>query len=100
LSFVDPDIPGLAEEPRIDRDDALVWRIAELARKDAKVEARLRELSERDLPPLKRRLLSRVLSRIQTAEALMATHADCGRSDRSNRSRSGRHQRGQPRLFI
>jgi hypothetical protein len=72
LSFVDPDIPGLATEPRIDRDDALVWRISELARKNATVEARLRELSQRDLPPLRRHLLGRVLSRIQTVEALMA----------------------------
>jgi hypothetical protein len=72
LSFVDPDIPGLATEPRIDRDDALVWRIAELAKQDAKIEARLRELSERDLSPLKRHLLARVLSLIPTTEALQA----------------------------
>jgi hypothetical protein len=72
LSFVDPDISGLAAEPRLDRDDSLVWRIAELAKKDMKVEARLRKLSERDLPPLKRHLLARVLSRMPTAEALQA----------------------------
>jgi cation transport regulator ChaC len=72
LSFVDPDIPSLTTEPRIDRDDTLVWRISELAKNDAKVEARLRELSQRDLSPLKRHLLSRVLSQMQTAEALLA----------------------------
>ena len=72
LSFVDPDIQGLATEPRIDRDDALVWRIAEIAKKDANVEARLRELSERDLPPLTRHLLARVLGLIPTAAALQA----------------------------
>jgi cation transport regulator ChaC len=72
LSFVDPDVPGLAPEARIDRDDALVWRIAELAKKDARVETRLRELSDRDLPSHKRHVLSRVLSRIQTVEALLA----------------------------
>ena len=47
LSFVDPDIPGLTAEPRIDRDDVPVWRIAELAKGDQRVDARLRELSSR-----------------------------------------------------
>ena len=65
-------MPGLTTEPRIDRDDGLVWHVADLAKKDAKVEARLRDLSERDLSPLKRHLLSRVLGSMQTAEALLA----------------------------
>ena len=40
LSFVDSDLPGVAAELRLRREDVMAARIADLAKRDAKVEAR------------------------------------------------------------
>ncbi len=69
--FVDPDLKGLPEMP-LDRIEALVWRIAELAKNDPKIAARLCELCNKDLSPIKRELLAKVMSDVGTGEALHA----------------------------
>jgi hypothetical protein len=56
----------------LDRNEALVWRIAELARNDPKIAARLRELCDNDLSPIKRELLAKVMSDVGTGEELLA----------------------------
>ena len=73
LGFVDPDIRGivLTRRPRY-REDVLVAQLIELARRRPEVAARLRELTERDLPELNRHILSGVMNRLGTPEALAA----------------------------
>ncbi len=73
LGCVDPDIPGIAltrHPPH--REDVLVARLAELARRRPETAARLRELCERDLPELNRHVLSKVMDSLGTHEALAA----------------------------
>ena len=72
LSFVDPDIRGIALTHRPYHEDVLVDRLSELARRRPEVAARLRELTERDLPELNRHFLSEVMNRLGTTEALTA----------------------------
>jgi NACHT conflict system protein len=72
LGFVDPELKGLPEMP-LDRIDALVWRIAELAKNDPKTAARLRELCDKDLSAIKRELLAKVLSDVGTGEAVISS---------------------------
>ena len=71
LGFVDPELKGLPEMP-LDRIEALVWRIAELAKNDPKTAARLRELCDKDLSAIKRELLAKVMSDVGTGEALIS----------------------------
>jgi hypothetical protein len=71
LSFVDPELKALPEMP-LGRIEALVWRIAEIAKIDPTIAARFRELCEKDLSPIKRELLAKVMSDIGTGEALLA----------------------------
>jgi hypothetical protein len=72
LGFVDPDIHGIALTHHPRREDVLVARLAELARRRPEVAARLRELCERDLPELNRHILSKVMDRLGTHEAQAA----------------------------
>jgi hypothetical protein len=72
LGFVDPDIRGIALTRRPHREDVLVARLAELARRRLEAAARLRELCERDLPELNRHVLSKVMDWLGTPEALAA----------------------------
>lgn len=72
LGFVDPDIRGIALTRRPDREDVLVARLTELARREPEAAARLRALCERDLSELNRHLLSKVLGSLGTPEALAA----------------------------
>ena len=72
LGFVDPDIRGIALTRRPHREDVLVARLAELARRRPEAAARLRELCERDLPELNRHVLSKVMDWLGTPEALAA----------------------------
>lgn len=72
LSFVDPDLPGLPAEIQFGRDDVLMARIIDLARRDEAVEKRLIQLCEADLPPVKRLLLAKVIGRLTTLEAVLA----------------------------
>ncbi|MBI3802629.1 MAG: hypothetical protein HY282_02575 [Nitrospirae bacterium] len=72
LGFVDPDIRGIALTRGPDREDVLVARLTELAQRRPEAAARLRELCERDLPELNRHVLSKVMNRLGTPEALVA----------------------------
>jgi hypothetical protein len=72
LGFVDPDIRGFALTRRLHREDVLVARLTELARRIPEAAARMRELCERDLPELNRHILSKVMDGLGTAEALVA----------------------------
>jgi hypothetical protein len=72
LGFVDADIRGIPLTHRSHREDLLVARLTELARRRPEVAARLRELCELDLPELNRHILSEVMDRHGTREALAA----------------------------
>lgn len=75
LGFVDPDIRGITLSRRPRREDVLVARLTELARRSPAAAARLLELCERDLAELNRHLLSLVMNRLGTPEALAANLA-------------------------
>lgn len=72
LGFVDPGIRGIALMRRPHREDVLVARLTELARRRPDAAARLRELCERDLPELNRHVLPKVMDCLGTPEALVA----------------------------
>jgi hypothetical protein len=72
MSFVDPEIAGLPEAVRFERQDVLAARIADCARQDRAIEARLLELCARELPAPKRLLLTKVMNFLGTPEALLA----------------------------
>ena len=70
LSFVDPDVHGIALTCWLQRDDVLVARLAELARRCSDVAVRLRQLCDPDVPELNRDVLSRIMASLGTDEAL------------------------------
>ena len=70
--FVDPDLQAIAPIRRPHIEDALVAQITELARRETAVAERLMELCERDLPEINREILSGVMGRFGTSEALAA----------------------------
>ena len=72
LSFVDPDISGIALTRLLHREDVLVARLTELAQRRPEAAARLQQLCDRDLPELNRHVLSRVMGSLGTPEALTA----------------------------
>ena len=72
LGFVDPDVHGIALTRHPDREDVLVARLTELAQRWPEAAARLRQLCDRDLPELNRHVLSSVMDRLGTPEALAA----------------------------
>jgi hypothetical protein len=72
LSFVDPDVPGIALGCSLHREDVLVASLAEIARRSPKTVIRLRDLCSCDLPDLNRHLLSKVMGSLGTPEALAA----------------------------
>jgi hypothetical protein len=72
LGFVDPDIRGIAMARRPHREDLLVERLTELAKRMPEVALRLRELCGHNLPELHRHVLSKVMDRFGTPEALAA----------------------------
>jgi len=72
LSFVDPELPGLPSEVSLSRDDALVARLVELARRDRTVKQRLLQLCDSNLPPAKRSLLAQVVGQLGDVEAVSA----------------------------
>lgn len=73
LGLVDPDIRGITLTRWSLREDMLVARLGELARRMPEVAARLRELCERDLPELNRHVLSKVMDWLGTPEASVAS---------------------------
>ena len=72
LGFVDPDVDGIAPTGRLHWEHMLVARLAELAQRSPQVGLRLRQLCDRELPELNRRVLSEVLDSLGTPEALAA----------------------------
>ena len=72
LGFVDPDIRAIALTRRPHREDVLVARLTELAQRSPEAAERLRELCERDLREINRHVLSKVMGRFGTPEALVA----------------------------
>lgn len=72
LSFVDPDIRGIALTHRLGHEDLLVNRLTEVAQRRPEVATRLLELCERDLAKLNRHVLSKVMGLLGTPEALVA----------------------------
>jgi hypothetical protein len=71
LSFVDPDIAGLSYDVKLNRDDILAARLAELAHRDQTVMHKLLELCRTDLPEPKRHVLARTMASIGTPEATL-----------------------------
>ncbi len=72
LGFVEPGIHAIALTPYPHTEDMLVARITELAHRSSDVAARLRRLCERDLPAKNHHILSRIMARLGTPEALVA----------------------------
>lgn len=72
LGTVDPDIRGIALPRRLHSEEALISRLNELAEHEPEVAERLHELCERDLPETNRNLLSKVVGRFGTTEAVFA----------------------------
>ena len=71
--FVDPDIQAIAPIRRPHLEDALVAQLTELARRRSAAGEQLMELCERDLPEINREILSGVMGRLGTSEALAAS---------------------------
>jgi hypothetical protein len=72
LGFVDPDIRGIAITRHPHREDVLVARLTELAQRRPELAERLGELCGLDLPEFNRHVLSTVMDRLGTPEALAA----------------------------
>ncbi|MFL1481587.1 NACHT domain-containing protein [Pseudomonas grimontii] len=70
LGFVDPDIGGIVLTRDSYNQDLLVTRLADLAQRNPQAGMRLMSLCERDLAEFNRYILSRVMSRIGSPEAL------------------------------
>ncbi len=73
LAFVDPDIRGIPMQKRFRREDVLVARITELAKREPKIATHLRGLCDKDLPELNRHVLSKVMEWMATPDALAAS---------------------------
>ena len=72
LGFVDPDLRGIVLTGHSHREDVLVARLTEMAQRRPEVAVRLQEMCERDLPELNRHVLSKIMVRVGTSEALVA----------------------------
>ena len=72
LSFIDPELPGLPGEISLSRDDALVARLVELARRDRIVRQRLLQLCDSNFPPARRSLLAEVVGQLGDVDAISA----------------------------
>lgn len=72
LGFVDPDIRGIVLKQRPPGETVLIARLAELAQRSAETATRLVELCEGNLPEQIRHVLSKVMDRLGTPEALVA----------------------------
>ena len=73
LSLVDPDTTGITLTHKLRHEPELVARLAELTHRSPEAATRLHRLCERDLPELNRQILSKVLGRMGTPEALAAS---------------------------
>ena len=72
LGAVDPDIRGIALPRHRHSEEAVISKLSELAEDRPEVGERLRELCEHNLPESNRHLLSRVMGRFATPEAVSA----------------------------
>ena len=72
MGAVDPDIRGIASPRHHHSEEALITQLNELAEHRHEVGERLQELCEHDLPETDRHLLSRVMGRSGTPEAVFA----------------------------
>jgi hypothetical protein len=72
LGFIDPQAGSIPLPRRPHREDVLVARITDLARREPAIAQRLYALCERDLPDLNRHILSKVMNWLGTPEALAA----------------------------
>jgi hypothetical protein len=72
LGFIDPGSRDIALTSRTHCENVLVARLAELARRMPEGAARMREMCEVDLPELNRHVLSKVMERVGSPEALAA----------------------------
>ena len=72
MGFVDPTVQVIAPTPPRHRDDLQVARLAELAQRRPEDAGRLTTLCGQDLPKINREILSKVLDRLGTPEALFA----------------------------
>ncbi len=72
MAFIDPELGGIVPGPNPHREDVLVARVIDLARRRQEVYSRLRGLCERDLPERNRQILSTVMHGLGTPEALAA----------------------------
>lgn len=70
LGSIDPDVQGIRVTRRHFREHVVIEQLAGLAQRKPDVRFRVRELCERDLPERNRQLLSRVIARLGTCEAL------------------------------
>ena len=73
VGFIDPEAKGITLPRRPQREDVLVARITDLARRAPAIAKRLIALCERDLPDLSRHILSKVMNWLGTSEALAAS---------------------------
>lgn len=72
LGFIEPGIHTIAVPQNPHRKDRLVARLADLAQRNPEMAARLRELCERNRAAINRHILSKVMARLGTPEALVA----------------------------
>lgn len=72
VSFVDPGLPGFPPEVISSREDVLVARIADLARRSRALQERLFDLCDAELPSVRRGLLAKVVGRLGSLEAVSA----------------------------
>jgi energy-coupling factor transporter ATP-binding protein EcfA2 len=73
LSFADPDVPGPKYQLDAHAREKIADKIANLAREEPQVEARLRELSSLSLHEQQRELVALVLVKIATEESVRAS---------------------------
>jgi hypothetical protein len=72
LGFIDPAVGGQMPTRTSHFEDVLVERLADLARHTPAASTRLQGLCGSDLPEISRHILSRVMSRLDTPQALAA----------------------------
>ena len=72
LGFVEPAIHTIAVPQHPHGEDRLVARLADLAQRNPEMAARLRKLCERNRAAINRHILSKVMARLGTPEALVA----------------------------
>jgi len=73
LSFVDPTLPPLSNEPIRRHDGRLVRRLTELAQHDAAVRQRMFDLAQGNIPAAHALVLGKVLANLGTTDALLAS---------------------------